>query len=161
MKAIFLFFALFFGCEKKEEPKPSSQEKEALKVIVHEVREDQLFETLAFGGRLEPSSKVNLYAKAHGTVTDIYVKLGDKIKKNQRLMKVSPKDINFRVKCDVLKIPSEDYYKDHISNLEGLDDLYSGKGEIFLEKNQIDEFFSNESIHDKVLGSFVEKVSAL
>ena len=37
---------------------------------------------------------------------------------------VITKDINFRVKCDVLKIPSEDYYKDHISNLEGLDDLY-------------------------------------
>lgn len=56
------------------------------------------------------------------------------------------KDINFRVKCDVLKIPSEDYYKDHISDLEDLDDLYSGKGEIFLDKNQIDEFFLNESI---------------
>ncbi len=59
---------------------------------------------------------------------------------------VITKDINFRVKCDVLKIPSEDYYKDHISNLDNMDDLYSGQDEVSVGKDQIDDFFADEKI---------------
>ena len=96
MKKLFLLLGLLFACEKEEKPVSISQRDEPLKVVVQKIEESQLFETLAFGGQLEPSSKLNLYAKAHGTVTEVYVKLGDNIKKNQKLMKVSPKDINFR-----------------------------------------------------------------
>ena len=59
---------------------------------------------------------------------------------------VVTKDINFRVKCDVFKIPSEDYYKDHISNLDSGQDLYSGSETITVDKDIIDKFFAEESI---------------
>lgn len=50
------------------------------------------------------------------------------------------KDINLRVKCDALGIRSEDYYKDHIST-EDVD--YSGFHSIELEKEQVDQFYSD------------------
>lgn len=59
---------------------------------------------------------------------------------------VVTKDINFRVKCDVLKIPAEDYYKDHINNLDNSKDLYSGSDDVSMPKDQIDEFFSQGSL---------------
>lgn len=68
------------------------------------------------------------------------------LKKKGTKATVVTKDINFRVKCDVFKIPSEDYYKDHINNLDSGQDLYSGSETVIVEKDIIDKFFSEESI---------------
>ncbi|MDB4337423.1 PhoH family protein [bacterium] len=65
---------------------------------------------------------------------------------------VVTKDINFRVKCDVFKIPSEDYYKDHISNLDNGQDLYSGSETLHVTKHNIDQFFADDEILLEDLG---------
>lgn len=69
---------------------------------------------------------------------------------------VITKDINFRVKCDVLKIPSEDYYKDHINNRDNSKDLYSGTFTLTVDKEKIDNFFIDGSIDLESLSSDVE-----
>jgi PhoH-like ATPase len=69
---------------------------------------------------------------------------------------VITKDINFRVKCDVLKIPSEDYYKDHINNRDNSKDLYSGTFTLTVDKEQIDDFFIDGSIDLQSLSNDVE-----
>ena len=55
------------------------------------------------------------------------------------------KDINFRVKCDALKIKSEDYYKDRIVTEDGA--IYSGQRKIeILSPDIINEFYEKGSI---------------
>ena len=53
------------------------------------------------------------------------------------------KDINFRVKCDVLKIPSEDYYKDHIKT-EGEYEFFTGVNTFEIDKSLIDDFYNGD-----------------
>jgi PhoH-like ATPase len=65
--------------------------------------------------------------------------------RDQQLVTVITKDINFRVKCDALGIKSEDYYKDRI--VFSRSQIYSGQRTIELTKSQIDKFFSDKVIH--------------
>lgn len=48
------------------------------------------------------------------------------------------KDINLRIKADVLGLTAEDYESDKVS----LEDLYSGTAEVFLSRDKIDLFYS-------------------
>ena len=63
---------------------------------------------------------------------------------------VITKDINFRVKCDALKISAEDYYKDKILTEE--DTVYTGQKrlEIF-SPDIVDKFYENGKISCKSL----------
>lgn len=94
---LFCFFLMLLACEKETKDPSFSKKDLPLKVLVEEIKETDLFESLAFGGTVEPSEKRGLYAKAPGVVRKIYPKLGDKIKKNQKLMQITPRDINFQV----------------------------------------------------------------
>jgi PhoH-like ATPase len=58
---------------------------------------------------------------------------------------VITKDINFRVKCDALKIKSEDYYKDRILTEE--DTVYTGQKKLEIFSHDIvNEFYEKGSI---------------
>ena len=57
---------------------------------------------------------------------------------------VITKDINFRVKCDALSLPSEDYYKDHIELDNGK--IFSGVSTITLSPEDIDTFYKKGTI---------------
>jgi len=57
---------------------------------------------------------------------------------------VVTKDINFRVKCDALKISSEDYYKDRIVSSEN--QIFSGQINVNLPDTTIDKFFDDKFI---------------
>lgn len=54
------------------------------------------------------------------------------------------KDINFRVKCDALKIQAEDYYKDHIAG--DTSQLYTGISEFEIDAKDIAEFYDDKHI---------------
>jgi PhoH-like ATPase len=56
---------------------------------------------------------------------------------------VITKDINFRVKCDALKINAEDYYKDHIK-AEGGYEFFTGINTLCVDKDLIDRFFDGD-----------------
>lgn len=47
------------------------------------------------------------------------------------------KDLNLRIKADVLSLPAEDFYSDKIDYRE----LYSGVGELYVKKADLDRFF--------------------
>ena len=64
--------------------------------------------------------------------------------KNQKVVVIT-KDINFRVKCDSLKIESEDYYKDKI--LSDQDQIFKGQCEIFESSDFIAKFYSEGSVN--------------
>ncbi|MBM93980.1 MAG: phosphate starvation-inducible protein PhoH [Legionellales bacterium] len=61
-------------------------------------------------------------------------------KGGQQPLIVVTKDINLRVKCDALGIPSEDYWKDH---LEDDSANYSGSKEVAISQKEMDSFFEN------------------
>lgn len=64
---------------------------------------------------------------------------------------VITKDINFRVKCDALKIKSEDYYKDKIISNEN--QIFKGFREIKIEDPSIiDDFYNNEKLSAERIG---------
>lgn len=95
MRASILFFVFFMtACENKVEE--ASSEEKALEVVVETIKEKELFERLAFAGKLEPKERRGLYAKSSGIITKVYPKLGEKVKKNQKLMEVSPRDVHFQ-----------------------------------------------------------------
>ena len=54
---------------------------------------------------------------------------------------VITKDINFRVKCDALKIQSEDYYKDRVVSSEN--QIFGGQTELYLPDSIINKFFKD------------------
>ena len=60
---------------------------------------------------------------------------------------VVTKDINFRVKCDALKISAEDYYKDHIKS-EGEYEFFTGVDTLHVSKDLIDDFFNGDLLVD-------------
>ncbi len=66
-----------------------------------------------------------------------------KEKNPDRIVKVITKDINLRVKCDALGIPSEDYEKDNLS----IDEVeYLGYSEILLDEDELDSLHTDGSL---------------
>ena len=63
-------------------------------------------------------------------------------------------DINLRVKCGSLGLIVEDYDKDLSKNKS--EDIYSGTGELFVDAEMINEFYSVGSVDASGLGSFYE-----
>ena len=57
---------------------------------------------------------------------------------------VVSRDINMRVKCDALGLQSEDYYAEQV--LESSEGLYSGRCEILVDEQVIDNFYSDEEV---------------
>jgi PhoH-like ATPase len=47
------------------------------------------------------------------------------------------KDLNLRIKADVLSIPAEDFYNDKVDYRQ----LYTGSGELYLSKEMLDRFY--------------------
>ena len=62
--------------------------------------------------------------------------------KSKQKVIVVTKDINFRVKCDALSIPAEDYYKDKI--IESSDEIYKGFVEIAGNKKIINDLYDED-----------------
>lgn len=62
----------------------------------------------------------------------------------RRKVIVVSRDINMRVKCDALGLQSEDYYAEQV--LESSDGLYSGRAEILVDEQVIDNFYNDEEV---------------
>ena len=61
-----------------------------------------------------------------------------------RKVVVVSRDINMRVKCDALGLQSEDYYAEQV--LESSDGLYSGRAQILVDEQVIDNFYNDEEV---------------
>lgn len=72
-------------------------------------------------------------------------------KRSDKVITVITKDINFRVKCDALGIPAEDYYKDQVSITKK--QLYTGLKSIDVNKNVIDKFYEDSETNDSEICS--------
>ena len=71
-------------------------------------------------------------------------------KVNDQKVIVVTKDINFRVKCDALGIPSEDYYKDNI--VDNKSQIYTGYKKIQIDDdNIIDAFYEKGHIKTSLI----------
>lgn len=98
-----LLFALILthlACDSffsnKDSTAKDEDKKDPIEVFIHQVEQSTLFEPLVFAGSAEPVHKRGLYAKVGGVVSKIYLRLGDKVKKNQKIMEITPKDINYK-----------------------------------------------------------------
>ncbi len=63
--------------------------------------------------------------------------------KSRKVVVVS-RDINMRVKCDSLGLLTEDYYAEQV--VENSEGLYTGRTEILVDEQIIDQFYSGEEI---------------
>ena len=63
---------------------------------------------------------------------------------------VVTRDINMRVKCDALEIPTEDYQVEQV--VAKSDDLYSGMSEVLVDEQVIDDFYEDRPVILKDLG---------
>ncbi len=61
-------------------------------------------------------------------------------------VRVVTKDINLRVKCDVLGISAEDYYRDLPSSVRDGNPIYSGAVQVSLDSDAIDCFYVDDGI---------------
>ncbi len=63
--------------------------------------------------------------------------------KSRKVVVVS-RDINMRVKCDSLGLLTEDYYAEQV--VENSEGLYTGRTEILVDEQMIDQFYAGEEI---------------
>lgn len=68
-----------------------------------------------------------------------------------RKVVVVSRDINMRVKCDALGLQSEDYYAEQV--LESSEGLYSGRTEILVDEQVIDNFYNDEEVFLDEIGN--------
>ncbi len=61
-------------------------------------------------------------------------------------IKVVTKDINLRVKCDVLGLSAEDYYRDLPTSVRDGNPIYSGCIQVSLDTDAIDHYYADEGI---------------
>lgn len=61
-----------------------------------------------------------------------------------RKVVVVSRDINMRVKCDALGLLTEDYQAEQV--VESSEGLYAGRAEILVDEQEIDKFYSGDSI---------------
>lgn len=66
------------------------------------------------------------------------------------LVTLVSRDINLRVKCDSIGLPTDDYQASQI--IESLDEIYSGHREILVNDRDIDKFYLGEDIYAPKLG---------
>ena len=114
MKYLFFSFFLFcFSCKpgnnsKLEANKKKSREKKA-EVFIKTLQKKSLFEPIVFGGTIEPTEQRGFFTLSSGVVSQIYVKLGEKVKKNQKIMQITPKD-KMNYKSFYLLSPMDGYF---------------------------------------------------
>ena len=112
---IFIFCAFLSSCENEKDIADDSSKKPALEVVVEKAVQSELYEVLAFAGTVEPSQRMGLYSKAPGVITKIFPKLGEKVKKNQIIMEVSPRDIHFQA-FNILS-PIDGFFTQHLAEV--------------------------------------------
>jgi PhoH-like ATPase len=69
----------------------------------------------------------------------------EKNRQAPRKVIVVTRDINMRVKCDSLQLPTEDYVSDQI--VDNIRKLYTGFSKHLVDEQLIDQFYSGEQIH--------------
>ncbi len=100
---------------------------------------------LETGGHL----RVDLYTEEHmkGLPPELRTDRGDNrilavaldVKsRSEKMVILVTKDTNLRIKADAIGLTAEDYESDKVS----LEDLYSGTGQVFLPRDDIDRFYS-------------------
>jgi len=70
--------------------------------------------------------------------------LTEQSKNPKRKVVVVTRDINMRVKCDSLKVLTEDYIVDKV--VEKREDLYSGFSKVLVDEQIVDRFYAGENI---------------
>lgn len=81
------------------------------------------------------------------------------LKKEGNNIIVVSKDINLRVKCDVLGVDAQDYVKDKIA--EDVNLIYSGAGTLEVSSSLIDELYNNGVVNIEGLQAFVNQFFVL
>lgn len=69
-----------------------------------------------------------------------------KHRSKNKLVKVVTKDINLRVKCDVLGLEAEDYYRDLPASVRDGNPIHSGCISVSLDTDAIDHFYADSGV---------------
>ena len=83
---------IFFGCSKKDQAAvaPAVPQETVYAVNTYVASAENLDEYLEFGGDVVAASSVDVMPDASGKLTDIRVKMGDYVERNQILARVDP-----------------------------------------------------------------------
>lgn len=106
---LLLISLVFTGCAKKNE-KPVDSEKEGMETIeevnkeeaiyikAEEVKVENFQEKLTLSGTLEPKDKVTIKSKVNGEVIGVFIDIGSKVNKEDRLSKID--DTIYKIKYE-------------------------------------------------------------
>ncbi|WP_083238928.1 efflux RND transporter periplasmic adaptor subunit [Caloranaerobacter ferrireducens] len=95
---ISLLIFLLAGCKKADVVKENLSEQERyVPVKVESVTKDTIYNTTVFSGKVYADKDVMIFSKIPGEVTNVFVKLGDKVKKGQNLFVLDKEDIEKQV----------------------------------------------------------------
>lgn len=83
----------FSSCSKKENQDTVNETATPIPVTVREIKATEISNNIVFSGRIEAAEKVDLSTRIMGTIEDIKVKVGDKVKKGQVLFTISIADL--------------------------------------------------------------------
>ena len=84
MKYYILIFLLpVLSCNSTQK-KREKEIKEIPEVFIQKVVKQELYESLAFSGLVEPSNQVGLFSQRPGLISKVFVNLGEKVKKKSK-----------------------------------------------------------------------------
>lgn len=101
-----LVSALFFSCSKKGSGNAESDAETVFAVNAYKAVPKNLDNYLEFGGNVQTASSVDIYPDVQsGKISKIYVKVGDKVKKDQVLCEVDASRPGMDYKNSPIKAP--------------------------------------------------------
>lgn len=104
---VLLVSALFFGCNKKSSSEETEQAAETVFAVnVYKAVPETLDNYLEFGGDVQTASSVDIYPDVQsGKISAIFVKVGDKVEKDQVLCEVDASRPGMDYKNSPIKAP--------------------------------------------------------
>jgi RND family efflux transporter MFP subunit len=87
-----IFLSSFFACSETQEKQ--AEESQAIPVKIGQVISSELTNMITASGTIEAQNSANLSTRMMGNVTNVNVKVGQRIKKGQTLITISSADLN-------------------------------------------------------------------
>ncbi|MBQ9518626.1 MAG: biotin/lipoyl-binding protein, partial [Firmicutes bacterium] len=94
------FMLALTACGAKEEDAAQEETAKAAAVVPVEVMEaapDSIAKSLTYIGKVAANDTVNVTSKLSGQVKEVYVNVGDTVKKGQTLLRIDDKDIRDQI----------------------------------------------------------------
>ncbi|MFP4642829.1 MAG: efflux RND transporter periplasmic adaptor subunit [Spirochaetales bacterium] len=85
-----LSMLVVLACTPGEEPTTESEDEERLAVEVEETEESTIEDTIYLTGEIEPTTSVEVISDQAGEVTELFVDIGDRVRRDEVIARIDP-----------------------------------------------------------------------